>query len=115
MVDRARVITESRAVLARHARTFNLAGRFLRADQLDEARKDYETVQRQFPKEPSVDFGLGEISYRRKETNAAIRYYEAYLTNAPPKTAEAKAVLARLDELKGGKPGIPDSTVPKPK
>lgn len=87
----------------------------LRADQLDAARKDYETVQRQFPKEPSVDYGLGEISYRRKDTNAAIRYYEAYLTNAPPKTAEAKAVLARLDELKGGKPKTPDATAPKPK
>lgn len=37
MVDRARVIAESRTVLARHARTFNLAGRFLRQDQLDEA------------------------------------------------------------------------------
>ena len=37
MVDRARVIAESRTVLARHARTFNLAGKFLRAEQLDEA------------------------------------------------------------------------------
>ena len=37
MVDRARVVAESRAVLARHARSFDLAGRFLGREQQDEA------------------------------------------------------------------------------
>ena len=38
---RAQVIAESRAVLARHARTFNLAGRFLGAARRDEAAVVY--------------------------------------------------------------------------
>jgi tetratricopeptide (TPR) repeat protein len=79
----------------------------LRAGKLDEAVKDYETVQRQYPREFTVDYGLGEIAYRRKDTNAAIRYYESYLTNAPPKTAEAKFIGERLNELKGVKPAPP--------
>lgn len=76
----------------------------LRADKIDEALKDYETVQRQFPNEPTVDYGLGEIAYRRQDTNSAIRYYESYLKNAPSQTAEAKMVASRLNELKGVKP-----------
>ncbi len=73
----------------------------LRADNLDAASEDYETVQRQFPKAPQVDYGLGEIAYRRHETNAAIRHYESYLINAPAQTAEAQFIRKRLDELKG--------------
>lgn len=76
----------------------------LRADKLDDAVKDYEVVQRQFPKAFQVDYGLGEIAYRRRDTNAAISHYESYLKNAPPKTAEANLISERLDELKGVKP-----------
>ena len=85
----------------------------LRADQLDEALKDYETVQRQYPNEPTVDYGLGEIAYRRKDTNTAVRHYETYLTNAPAFTAESKAVGERLNELKGIKPKAPEQPAPK--
>ena len=74
-----------------------------RTDKLDEAQKDYEFVQRQVPKLPQINYGLGEIAYRRKDTNAAIRNYEAYLTNASPKTTEYKYVGERLAELKGVK------------
>jgi tetratricopeptide (TPR) repeat protein len=79
----------------------------LRADKLDAASEDYESVQRQFPKAPQVDYGLGEIAYRRKDTNAAIRHYESYLLNAPPQTAEAEFIKQRIDELKGLKPEKP--------
>ena len=88
--------THIRAVLYRAIANF-------RTDKLDDAQKDYEFVQRQAPKAPQVSYGLGEIAYRRKDTNAAIRNYEAYLTNAPPKTAESKYVGERLAELKGVK------------
>lgn len=86
----------------------------LRAEKIDGALKDYETVQRQYPNEPSVDYGLGEIAYRHQDTNTAIRYYESYLTNAPSQTAEAKMVSTRLDELKGVKPKSPEPAAPKP-
>ncbi len=89
--------THVRAVLYRAIANF-------RSDKLDEAQQDYEFVQRQFPKLPQISYGLGEIAYRRKDTNTAIRNYESYLTNAPPKTAESKYVGERLAELKGVKP-----------
>jgi tetratricopeptide (TPR) repeat protein len=78
-----------------------------RADKLDEATKDYEYVQRQYPKLPQISFGLGEIAYRKKDTNAAIRNYENYLANAPTNTTEAKRVIELLGELKGAKPEKP--------
>ncbi len=39
--DRGRVVADSRAVLARHARTFDLAGWFLPAERLDDAAVVY--------------------------------------------------------------------------
>jgi len=96
----------------------NATARFYRAicslqsDQLDDAKKDYEEVEKvppqlliqQFRVYPfQVYYGLGEIAYRRKDTNAAIGYYQAYLTNSVPNTEEAKSVSRRLQELKGEK------------
>jgi tetratricopeptide (TPR) repeat protein len=77
---------------------------YLRADKLDEARRDYEALQKVFPKQFQIDYGLGEIAYRRRETNAAIQNYEAYLADAFTNTTEAQSVLQRLKELKGEKP-----------
>ncbi len=100
--------THVRAMLYRAIANF-------RSDKLDDAQKDYEFVQRQVPKAPQVSYGLGEIAYRRKDTNAAIRNYEAYLTNAPPKTAESKYVGERIQELKGVKPEKSAEKSEKPK
>jgi tetratricopeptide (TPR) repeat protein len=76
---------------------------YLRSDQLEAAQKDYESLQRIFPATYQIYYGLGEIAYRRKDTNAAIRSYEAYLTNSVP-IEEGKFVSQRLKELKGEKP-----------
>lgn len=84
----------------------------LRAGQLDEALKDYETVQRHDPKLHQVYYGLGEIAWQRKDTNTAIRHYESYLSNAPPTMAEAKLVGQRIRELRGQKPEQPDKPAP---
>jgi len=79
----------------------------LRADKLDDALRDYETIQRAYPKAPQVYYGLGEIAYRRKDTNTAIRHYESYLSNTPPQyAAEAKFVADRLRELHGEPPAV---------
>lgn len=83
---------------------FNRAIAYLQSDMLDAAQKDYELLQREFPESFQVYFGLGEIAYRRKDTNAAIRYYESYLSNSAPTTAEAQTVINRLKELKGESP-----------
>lgn len=76
----------------------------LRADRLDPALQDYEALQRQYPKAHQIYYGLGEIAYRRKDTNTAIRHYEAYLTNSPPNNPENAFVVGRLQELKGNPP-----------
>jgi tetratricopeptide (TPR) repeat protein len=83
---------------------FYRAVAYLRSDKLDAAREDYQALQVQFPKSIQVYFGLGEIAYRQKDTNAAIGNYQAYLTNATSASAESDLVLKRLKELKGEKP-----------
>jgi phytoene synthase len=79
MVDRARVIAESRTVLARHARTFNLAGRFLRRDQLDEAAILY----------------------------AFCRLVDDLVDEAPDIATGARALAEVEDELRGTRPPRP--------
>jgi tetratricopeptide (TPR) repeat protein len=87
----------------------------LRADNFGTAQQDYEAVQRQFPKEPGIFFGLGEIAYRRHDTNAAILNYEGYLANAPTNTPEAKVVSTRLNELQGITPPTTNAAAPTSK
>jgi len=78
----------------------NRAIAYLRSGQLDSAQTDYEALQKALPKAYPVYYGLAEIAYLRKETNAAIRYCELYLANAAPNSEEAKFVSQRLAELK---------------
>ena len=87
-----------------HVARLNRAIAYLRNDHLDAARQDYEVLQKALPSAYQVYFGLGEIAYRKKERAAAIRYYQLYLTNAPPNTEERKLVNTRLAELKSGSP-----------
>lgn len=82
----------------------NRAIAYLKSDQLDAARRDYEALQTVFPKAYPVDFGLQEVAYRKKDTNAAIRYCQLYLAHAPTNTTEARSVLERLKALQGAKP-----------
>ncbi len=81
----------------------NRAIAYLRSDKLDEARRDYEVLQKTFPTAFQVFYGLGEIAYRKSETNAAVRNYELYLANSPP-PEEAKVISARLKQLKASSP-----------
>jgi len=80
----------------------NRAIAFLQRDKLDAARRDYEALQRAFPTAFQIYYGLAEVAWRKKDTNAAIRNYQLYLANAQTNTAEAKLVSARLKELKPG-------------
>jgi len=77
----------------------NRAISYFRGEKFEEAQRDYEALQKLFPTAFQVYYGLAEISYRKKDTNAAIRNYQLYLTNSPPNNEEAKFVIARLQEL----------------
>jgi tetratricopeptide (TPR) repeat protein len=93
---------------------FNRAIAYLQCNKLDESQSDYEIVQKAAPTEFRVYYGLGEIAYRRKDTNAAIRNYQLYLTNAPSGILEAKTIAARLAELQHPGSSNPTEPVPKP-
>lgn len=85
----------------------NRAIAYYRTDQLDEAKRDYEMLQRISPGTFQVYFGLGEIALRQNDTNAAILHFQSYLSNAVPNSAELKLVEARLKELQGRRPATP--------
>jgi tetratricopeptide (TPR) repeat protein len=77
---------------------------YLGANKLEGAQRDYEALQKAFPSAFPIYYGLAEIAWRSKDTNAAIHNYELYLANAPTNTTEAKLVSERLKELTPGSP-----------
>lgn len=81
----------------------NRAIAYLRNDQMDAAQKDYETLLSLDPNLRQVNYGLGEIAFRRHDTNTAIQRYESYLSNSVPGAAETLFVEKRLQELRGAK------------
>jgi tetratricopeptide (TPR) repeat protein len=87
-----------------YAALINRAIAYLQTGKLDESQRDYEELQRALPTDYRLDYGLGEIAYRRKDTNAAIRCYDNYMRNAPTNAPEIKhetgIVMGRLKELK---------------
>jgi len=76
----------------------------LQAGELDAAQRDYETLAKVYPDAYQVHYGLGELAWRKKDTNAAISAYERYLAKAPMRTAEATNVVKRLQQLKAASP-----------
>jgi len=79
---------------------FNRAVAYLQSDQLDAARADYTKLGETFTNSYQIAYGLGEIAWRKHETNEAIKNYEAYLTTANTNSAEATNIIGRLKALK---------------
>ena len=77
---------------------------YLRGDKLDEAQRDYETLLKVEPHLYKIYYGLGEIAWRKKDTNAAIHNYELYLANSIPDSEETKIISERLENLKAAAP-----------
>jgi tetratricopeptide (TPR) repeat protein len=82
----------------------NRAIAHLRLSHWDEAKRDYEALQKALPSDTRIFYGLAEIAYRTGDTNSALRNYDLYLASAAKETEEAKHVAARVKELKGGPP-----------
>ncbi len=78
----------------------NRAIAYLRCGQLEASEKDYEALQKSVPTAYPIYYGLQEIAYRKKDTNATIHYCELYLSNGPPNPEEIKFISTRLAELK---------------
>jgi tetratricopeptide (TPR) repeat protein len=82
-----------------YSAVLNRAIVYLLSDKLDAAQQDYETLQKAFPTSYPIYYGLGEVAYRKKDTSAAIRNYELYLSNAPTNAPEYQAISQRVKEL----------------
>jgi tetratricopeptide (TPR) repeat protein len=79
---------------------FNRAVANLASDKLDDARADYEALRQTYTNAFQIAYGLGEIAWRKHDTNEAVRNYELYMASAPTNTAEAANILERLKSLK---------------
>ena len=102
----SRVLTLETNSLSQIHRTalLNRAIAQLRLSHWDEAKRDYEALQKLQPSDTRIFYGLGEIAYRTRDTNSALRNYNLYLASAAKGSVEAKNVAARVKELKGGSP-----------
>jgi tetratricopeptide (TPR) repeat protein len=75
----------------------------LQLGKLDDARRDYEILERTLPKPMhAVYYGLGEIAYKNKQKRTALQNYERYVKLAPAGTAEMRVVQERIKQLKSG-------------
>jgi len=83
---------------------FDRAVAYLNSGRLDDARADYKALAHSVTNSYQIPYGLGEIAWRKQETNEAIKNYELYLANANTNTDEATNVIRRLRELKGRLP-----------
>lgn len=83
---------------------FLRAQAYLAAGKLDGAQHDYEVLQKLDPKAYPVYHGLAEVAYQKKDTNAAIRYYQQDLALISTNSPEARFVNERLKSLKSGSP-----------
>jgi tetratricopeptide (TPR) repeat protein len=71
----------------------------LGADQLDAARDDYQQLLNSKTGSANALFGLGTIAWRKQETNAAIAFYQGYLTNAIVDSPQVSVASRRLQEM----------------
>jgi tetratricopeptide (TPR) repeat protein len=76
----------------------------LDSDRLDAARADFLQLQKAHTNTVQVAYGLGEVAWRKHETNEAISNFKVYLANANTNTAEATNVALRLRQLEGHSP-----------
>jgi tetratricopeptide (TPR) repeat protein len=90
--------------------TNNYSARLLRAiaylatDQVEEAKDEYERLQKLFPSSNEVNLGLGEIAWRKKDTNSAVKYYKLCLANTSQNSEQAKFLSERIKSLQPESP-----------
>jgi tetratricopeptide (TPR) repeat protein len=96
-------LTRSLAVTNTGVARLQRANAYRQSGRLDAAEADYQEVLRAFPTAYRTYYWLGEIAWEKKDTNAAIRYYQHYLSNAVGRTEEFRIAAARLKSLQQGR------------
>jgi tetratricopeptide (TPR) repeat protein len=81
---------------------FVRARAYLGSEKLDEAQADFEVIKRAHPGAFQPYFGLGEVAYHRKDTNAAIQNFQLALANTATNSVDANAIISRLRDLRPG-------------
>jgi tetratricopeptide (TPR) repeat protein len=71
------------------------------AGKLDAARADYQELLKREAYAQSARFGLAAIARRRQDTNAAIEFYQQFLSNSVPGTRIYRAAVQQLGRLEG--------------
>ena len=71
--------------------------------RLDDARREYQGLAEKMPDLALVQFGLGEIAIRQKNTNAALQHFEKYLKTAATNTTEYADVTSRVQQMRGNR------------
>ncbi|MBL9174357.1 MAG: tetratricopeptide repeat protein [Verrucomicrobiales bacterium] len=71
--------------------------------RLDDARREYQGLAEKLPDLALVQFGLGEIAVRQKNTNAALQHFEKYLKTAATNTTEYADVTTRVNQMRGNR------------
>ena len=87
-----------------HGALYYRAVAYLNSGKLDAARVDYKELSQTFTNSYWITHDLGEIAWRKHETNEAIKNYELYLASVNTNTDEAKIIVQRLHQLKGKSP-----------
>jgi len=81
---------------------FVRARAYLGSEKLDEAQADFEVIKKAHPTAFQPYFGLGEVAYHRKDTNAAIQNYQIALANTATNSVDANTIISRLKDLRPG-------------
>ncbi len=68
--------------------------------QTDAARADYELLLKNPGSAQPALFGLGNMAWNAQDTNAAIRYYERFMSNNAALTPQAGVVSERLKQMR---------------
>jgi tetratricopeptide (TPR) repeat protein len=71
----------------------------LGADQWEAAREDYELLLKKPGHSQTALFGLGDIAWRERDTNAVRLYYERFLSNSAASSPRAAVASERLKHL----------------
>jgi tetratricopeptide (TPR) repeat protein len=72
----------------------------LSSGETEAARADYaELLKIAGGLQPAL-LGLGNLAFRERDTNAAIRFYEQFISNSPALSPQSSAVRERLNQLR---------------
>jgi predicted Zn-dependent protease len=93
------LLTRSLTMTNTYVARINRAYAYLQTDRLEEAEADCHELLRAYPTAFRAYHALGDIAWQKKDTNAAIRYYQQYLSNSVARTEDSSSVVARLKSL----------------